>query len=64
MDGTDERGANPGIGGQQHSTDVRRRGWPADSTTVTKDTEVPSQVNAGREPGPALGADRQARKDF
>jgi hypothetical protein len=32
--------------------------------TVTKDTEVPSQVISGHTPAAATPADRQARKDF
>jgi hypothetical protein len=44
------------------TTPARTVGGP--DSRVTKDTEVPSQVNIGRMPAAADAAYRQARKDF
>lgn len=61
MDGSDELGAilEPEV--LARPTPTRMVGG---HNTVTKDTEVPSQVNSGHTPAAANPADRQARKDF
>jgi len=62
IDASDELGAHPSIRRARDSrTPIRMIG---ESTVVTPDMEVPSQVYSGHRPAAAELADRLARKDF
>lgn len=62
IDASDELGAHPSVRRDRDSrTPIRMIG---ESTVVTPDREVPSQVYTGHVPAAAGTADRLARKDF
>jgi len=60
-DGSDELEAIPVSGGRRCVTPT---GTVGEHDPMTKDMEVPSQVNSGHPPAAAGPADRLARKDF